>query len=216
MKSILVIGLGRFGRHLASKLNALGNEVMIIDTDESLIDELSEEFADAQICDCTSERVMQSLGVRNFDICFVCIGENFQSSLEVTALLKENGAKKVVAKANSERQARLLLKIGADEIIYAEKDMAIKTAMKYNENNIIDFIPVTEDCSIYELPVPDSWIGKSVVETNARNKYRINIIAVQNGTKINPFVSAEYVFELNDTLFVIGKSADVEKFCHKR
>lgn len=211
MKSVLIIGLGRFGRHLAERFNELNNEVMIVDSDERLIEEMSVDFADAQAGDCTNERVINALGVRNFDICFVCIGSSFQSSLEITALLSEYGAKKIVAKASSERHARLLLRVGANEVVYPERDMAQKTAVRFSENNIIDYIPVTADCSIYETPVLERWVNRSVLDTNARNKYRINIVAVKSGNEIMPAITADYVFKKNDILYIIGKTDDVLK-----
>ena len=156
MKSILVIGMGRFGYHLAAKMQELGNDVMIVDRDEKLINDMASRFTDSHIGDCTSEAVIRALGVKQMDICFVSIGEDFQSSLVITSLLKRAGAKCVVAKANQEIQADLLKQIGADEVVYPERDLAEKLAVRYNANNIFDYIQLTEDYSIYEIPVPAS------------------------------------------------------------
>ena len=163
MKSVLIVGIGRFGRHLAKKFVELGNEVMIVDNDEEKISELIPIVTTAQIGDCTNEEVLRSLGVRNFDICFVCIGNNFQSSLEVTSLLKELGAKHVISKANREIHAKFLLRNGADEVVYPEKDLAEKTATKYSANNVFDYIELTDEYSIFEIPPMKSWIGKKIV-----------------------------------------------------
>ena len=142
MKSLLVIGMGRFGKHLARKLMELGNDVMIIDKDESIINTLSASFTDAFVGDCTNPAVIHSLGINNFDICFVTIGDNFQSSLEITSLLKEAGAKYIVSKATVDMQAKFLKQIGADEVVYPEHDMAIRLAIKHNANNVFDYIEI--------------------------------------------------------------------------
>lgn len=132
MKNILIIGIGRLGRHLAEKLTELNNSVMIVDKDENIINELAPRFTNAMIGDCTKEGVLRSLGVNNFDICFVTISDNFQSSLEITSLLKELGAKYVVSKANRDLQAKFLLRNGADEVVYPERDIAEKLAIRHN------------------------------------------------------------------------------------
>lgn len=212
MKSILVIGLGRFGRHIAQKMTELGNDVMVVDKDEELVEQYSTEFTDSLIGDCRNEAVMRSLGVGNFDICIVAIGEDFQASLEITSLLKELGAKYVVSKANRDRQAKFLMRIGADEVVYPEKETAEKLAVRYNAKNIFDFIELTPEYSIYEIPILPAWVSKSISELNIRRKYHVNIIAVKNtGNKLRPLPGADYVFEASDHVVVIGKSADVFK-----
>lgn len=211
MKSILVIGMGAFGKHLAIKLMNLKNEVMIIDKDESIIDEMSSQVTDAHIGDCTKEEVLRSLGVSNFDICFVTIGDNFQSSLEITSLLRELEAKYIISKASRDIQAKFLLKNGADEVIYPDKDMAEKLAVRCSANNIYDFIDITPDYSIFEMPIMNSWIGSSIEEINVRKKYQLNILTIKNGNTIVAMPKADYVFQKNDQMIVIGKSADVIK-----
>ena len=216
MKSVLVIGMGRFGRHLASKMQALGNDVMIVDKDVDLVNAVASEFTDAYIGDCTNEAVIKSLGVKQMDLCFVSIGEDFQSSLVITSLLKRAGAKCVIAKANQEIQADLLKQIGADEVVYPEYDIAEKLAVRYNANNIFDYVQLTEDYSIYEIPVPTSWVGKTIVEIDVRRKHRVNIIAIKSGDFLQPTPSADYVFRTEDHIVVIGKTADVFKLTGKR
>ncbi len=210
-KSILIIGMGRFGRHLAMRMKELGNDVMIIDKDAEIIDMLSSHFEDANIGDCTNENVLKALEVDSFDVCFVTIGENFQSSLIITSYLKAQGAKCVVAKANQEIQEDLLRKIGADEVIYPEREIAEKVAVRYNSNNIFDFIPLTSEHSIYEIPILKDWIGKTIVEINVRQKYNINIIAIKSGGTLNPAPSASYTFNKDDHIVVIGLASDVFK-----
>ena len=215
MKSILVIGMGRFGRSLATKMYELGNDVMIVDEDSELINELSPNFTDACVGDCRKELVLKSLGINNFDVCFVTIGENFQSSLEITSLLKELGAKRVVSKANRDIQEKFLLRNGADEVINPEKDMAEKLAIRYNANKIFDFIELTPDFSIFEIPIFEHWIGKSIAELNIRNKYKINILAIKKGQNINTLPGPTYVFEGDDHIVIAGKIDVVTKLTSK-
>lgn len=216
MKSVLVIGMGRFGRHLATKMQELGNDVMIVDRDADLVNEVAETFTDSHIGDCTNEAVIRSLGVNKMDICFVSIGEDFQSSLVITSLLKRAGAKHVVAKANQEIQADLLTRIGADEVVYPEREIAEKLAVRYNANNIFDYIQLTSDYSIYEIPVPTAWVGKTIAEVDVRRKHRVNIIAIKCENTLQPTPGADYVFRAEDHTVVIGKSADVFKLSGKR
>lgn len=211
MKSILVIGMGRFGKHLARKMTELNNEVMIVDIDESIIEELAQDFTDAHIGDCTNESVIKSLGVRNFDICFVAIGSNFQSSLEITSLLKELGAKYVVSKASRDIQAKFLLKNGADEVVYLEREMAEKLAIRFSARSVFEFIELTHEYAIFEIPSSDSWLGKSIASIDIRRKHHITILAIKNGDILNPLPNGDYVFRHGDHVVVIGKPEDVLK-----
>ena len=206
MKSVLIIGMGHMGRHLASKLQALGNEVMIVDKNPDVITALSDRFTDSNICDCTNESIIEALGVDNFDICFVTIGEDFQASLVVTSLLKQYGARMIVSKAKQKIQADLLRKIGADEIVWPEKEIAEKLAVRYNADNIFDYIPLTAEYSIYELPVPAAWVGQSLTELNVRRKYQVTIIAVKHDTALDPNVGPDYRFVQGDHVILIGQS----------
>lgn len=215
MKSILVIGMGRFGRHLAKKMQELGNDVLIVDKDSAVIEQFSTLFTDAQIADCTNESALRALGVSHFDICFVAIGDDFQSSLVITALLKELKAKFVVAKAKQDIQADLLIRIGADEVVYPEREMAEKLAVRYNATNIFDYIELTKEYAIYEIPVPDAWVGKTILEINIRQKYKINIIAMKVNNDLKLLPGADYRFEETDHMVVIGKAADVFKLSGK-
>ncbi len=210
MRSVLIIGLGRFGKHLASKFAELGNDVMVVDSSEENIREIMHCACNAKIADCTGEEVLKSLGVGNFDICFVCIGSNFQASLEITSQLKEMGAKRVVSKASTNIHAKFLSRNGADEVVYPEKDMAEKLAVKYSSSNIFDFIELTEDTGIFEIPVIESWIGHSIIELNVRNRYKINILAIKKGEEIISMPGADYVFFLGDHVIVMGRQRDVK------
>ena len=215
MKSVLIIGMGRFGRHLANKMQEMGNDVMVVDKDEAVIEALSARYTDCTIGDCTNSRVIESLGVENFDICFVTIGDDFQSSLVITYLIKKANARLIVAKTKQDIQADLLRQIGADEIIYPEKEMAEKLAVRYNSNNIFDFIPLTGDFAIYEIPILPAWEGHTISDVNVRNKYHISIVAIKNDSGLRPLPGAAYVFQKKDHMIVIGKSTDVFKLSTK-
>ena len=215
MKSVLIIGMGHMGRHLASKLQALGNEVMIVDKNPDVITALSDRFTDSNICDCTNGSIIEALGVDNFDICFVTIGEDFQASLVVTSLLKQYGARMIVSKAKQKIQADLLRKIGADEIVWPEKEIAEKLAVRYNADNIFDYIPLTAEYSIYELPVPAAWVGQSLTELNGRRKYQVTIIAVKHDTALDPNVGPDYRFVQGDHVILIGQSDRVFRLANK-
>lgn len=215
MKSVIVIGMGRFGRHLAHKMKELGNDVMVIDKDKDLIQQYLSSFADAEIGDCTNRTVVESLGVDNFDICFVAIGDDFQSSLVVTSLLKEFGAKHVISKAKRDIQADLLKKIGADEVVYPEREMAEKLAVRCNSRNVFDYIELTKEYSLYEIPILPHWVGQSIADLNIRRKYRVNVIAIKNDGNLQPLPGPDYVFRNDDHMVVLGKPADVFKLTAK-
>lgn len=211
MKSILIIGMGRFGHHLCKKFVELDNEVMIIDSKEENIEDLLPLVTNAKIADCTNVDVLRSIGIGNFDICFVCIGTNFQSSLEITSLLKENGAKYVISKATRDIQAKFLLRNGADEVIYPDRDIAEKTAVQYSANNIFDYIELDGEHSIYEIPVIKPWIGRSIKDINFRIKYKVSILGYKRAGKTHLMPMAEHIFEENEHLMVIGKKEDINK-----
>ena len=204
MKSVLLIGLGRFGRHMAERLIAEGNEILAVDINEERVNDAIDMVTDAQIGDATNEHFVESLGVRNFDLCVVAIGDNFQSSLEATALLKDCGASLVLARANRDVHAKFLLRNGADHVVYPEKEMAQRLAVKYGNDNIFDYIELTEEYAIYEIPVPDTWVGSSIVEKEVRKKYHISILATKEAGRMNPLPGADHVFRGAETLIVMG------------
>ena len=213
-KSFAVIGLGRFGRSIAMELSKLGADVMVIDKNEELIEQYSDVFTDAQVGDCTNKEVIRALGVEDFDICFVTIGDDFQSSLETTSLLKELGAKKVVSRASSDIHEKFLLRSGADEVIYPEKQLAEWAATRYTSDHILDFVQIDSDHSIFELTVPESWYGKTILELNIRKKYNINIIAFKENGKINMSVTPDLCFSPLHSVLVVGRDRDIEKCFH--
>ncbi len=215
MRSMLVIGLGRFGRHLATNLAELGNEVMVVDRDEAAVNAVAPVVTTAHIGDCMDEEVIRSLGVGNFNVCFVCISDNFQSSLEITSLLKEAGARMVVSKTDREMHAKFLLKIGADAVIHPERDMAQRTAMKYSMQNAFDYIELTPEYAISELMTPPAWIGRTIRELKVRSRYSVNVIGVKAGSHVTPLVDAEHVFHEGEHILVAGGKKDITRLMYK-
>ena len=212
MKSVLLIGLGRFGRHMAQKLQELHHEVLAVDKEEQRVNDALPYVTNAQIGDATNEAFIASLGVRNFDVCIVTIAGDFQASLETTALLRDAGAKLVVARASSEFHAKFLLRNGADEVIYPERDMAIHGAVKYASNHVRDFIQLSDEYSIYETSVPPQWVGKSILDLEVRKKYHLNILAIKREEQIDPEVNPNYQFTGQEMVFLMGSRENMRPF----
>lgn len=210
MKSILIIGMGRFGRHLCKNMAKLGNDIMIVDEKEENLEEMLPYVVSAKIGDCTNEAVLRSLGIDNFDICFICIGTNFQSSLEITSLVKELGGKHVVSKANRDIHAKFLLRNGADEVIYPDRDIAEKLAVRYSANHVFDYIELTDEFAIYEIPPLKEWVGKTLRDSELRQKYHISVLAVKQDGKADLMPHADYVIRDTEHLMVIGKRKDID------
>ncbi len=214
MKSVLLIGLGNFGKHIALQLNQLGHQVMGIDYNEDRVNDVIDIVTNAQIGDSTNEKFLRTLGIDNYDVCIVAIGGNFQSSLETTYSLKELGAKMVVSRAERDGQAKFLLRNGADEVVYPEKQVAKWAAIRYSSDHILDYIELDEAHSIFEVAVPKGWIGKSVGEIDIRKKYNINIIGVKQNGKTNVAVTPDTLLFENKTLLVIGEDKALQKCFH--
>ncbi len=195
MKSILIIGLGRFGRHMAYKFLEEHNEVLAVDKREERAETVVDRIKDIEIGDATDETFIASLGVGNFDLCVVAIGDNFQTALEITVLLKDHGAKYILARASRDVHRKLLLRNGADHVVYAEREMAERLAVKYGSKNVFDYIELTPEVAIYEVAVPESWYGKSIIEKSIRTKYHISILATKEGGKIYPLPQPDHVFQ---------------------
>ena len=211
MKSVLIIGLGRFGHHLCKNMIRLGNEVMIVDKEEKNVEDLLPVATAAKIGDCTNEEVLKSLGVGNFDICFVCIGSNFQSSLEITSLVKELGARYVVSKANRDIHAKFLLRNGADEVIYPDRDIAERLAVKHSANHVFDYVELAEGYSIFEIPPVAAWVGKSIQDLAVRTEYHVSILGIKSGGHLQILPRADRKLEADDHLMVVGLKKDVDK-----
>ena len=211
MKSVLLIGLGRFGRHVAIKLTELGHEVMAIDKDQGRVEAALPIVTNALIGDSTRQDFMASLGVRDFDLCIVGIGDDFQSSLETTSLLKELGAKKVVARSSRDVHAKFLLRNGADDVVYPEKQVAEWTATKYSSDHIFDYFSMGDGYAVMEVEVPDTWIGKSVGAIGIRNRYHVNIMAARIDGKLNMQIASSTVFTGKERLLILGRDEDIQK-----
>lgn len=214
MKSILLIGLGRFGRHIAIKLDELNHQVMAVDNNESRVEAVLPYVRNAQIGDATNEDFIRSLGVRNFDVCIVAIGDNFQSSLETTSLLKELGAKMVVSRAARDVHAKFLLRNGADEVVYPEKQLASWTAIRYSADHIFDYVELDEEHGIFEISIPDAWIGKTVGELDIRKKYNVNIMALRCNGVLDMNIASETLLGDDQTMLILGNIKNIQKQFH--
>jgi len=214
MKSVLLIGLGRFGRHMAAKLQELHHQVLAVDRDEQRVNDALALVTNAQIGDSTNEQFIASLGVRNFDLCVVAIGDDFQSSLETTALLKEYGAPFVLARAARDVHAKFLLRNGADAVIYPERQMASWAAVRYSSDHIFDYVELTPEYSIFETEIPPSWIGKTVADLAIRQTYHINILATQKDGVLDPMPEPAHCFTEGERIFILGGEQALQKFLH--
>ena len=211
MKSVLVIGLGRFGKHIVEKLNELHHQVMAVDKDEDRVNDVLPLATDAQIGDATSKTFLRTLGVDNYDVCFVAIGDDFQSSLIVTSYLKELGAKKVISRASREVQRQFLLRNGADDVVYPEKQLASWTAIRHTTDHVLDYIALDDEFAIYDLSVPAEWHGRTVGELDIRKKYNLNLLAVRENGNPSIAVTGETQLKQDQTILVLGKWKDIQK-----
>ena len=214
MKNILLIGLGRFGKHIAMQLNEMGHEIMAVDINEERVNRILPFVTNAQIGDSTDASFLESLGIGNFDICFVTIGGSFQNSLETTSLLKELGAKLVISRAERDVQEKFLLRNGADRVVYPEKQVAKWASIRYADDHILDYMEVDASHAIFEVAIPDEWIGRSVGELDIRRRYNINILAVKKEREVSVTISVDTVLEADSTLLVLGDYKAIQKFFH--
>ncbi|MDE6667711.1 MAG: TrkA family potassium uptake protein [Clostridia bacterium] len=216
MKSVLVIGMGQFGQLVGDKLMKLGNEVMIVDRDENIINALAPKYTNAVITNCINPDNVKSLDVASYDACVVTIADDFQSSLEITSVLKDLGAKYVVSKANTDIQRKFLFRVGADEVLYPNRDVAEKLAVRLNAEKVYDYIELDATCSIFEIAVPDKWIGKTIREANPRADYDLNILTIKKDNKIVPSITPDTVFEVGDKMVVFGDTEKILAFTNKK
>lgn len=214
MKSVLLIGLGRFGKHIAYQLAQLGHEVMAVDRREELVNEVLPYVTEARIGDSTNQEFLASLGINNYDVCIVTIADDFQSSLETTSLLKELGAKLVVSRADRDVQEKFLLRNGADVVAYPEKQIAKWVAITFTAEKILDYIELDDEHAIFEVVIPKEWIGKTVGELDIRRKYDINIMAVKENGRLNASITPATLLSEDKTLLVIGQYKAIHK-CFK-
>ena len=211
MKNILLIGVGRFGRHIAMQLSQLGHQVMAVDINEERINDVLPFVTNAQIGDSTNEEFLRTLGIGNFDVCFVTISSNFQNSLETTSLLKELGAKSVVSRAERDVQAKFLLRNGANNVVYPEKQMAKWAAIRYSADHIFDYIEIDEQHAIFEVQIPKEWIGKSVGELDVRRRFGINILGIKREGKTDVSVMSNTILSDDITILALGEYKALQK-----
>ncbi len=214
MKTVLLIGLGRFGRHIAMKLNDLSHQVMAVDSDEERVNAVLPFVTNAQIGDSTNREFLSSLGIRNFDVCIVAIGDDFQNSLETAYQLKELGAKKVIARASRELQEKFLLRNGADEVVFPEKQLAAWTAIRCTSEHILDYIELDKDYSIFELEIPTDWNDKTIVQLDLRRKYGINILGIRENGTLNMNITPDIILGRGQSILVLGQQRAIQKCFH--
>lgn len=214
MKSVLLIGLGRFGRHITENLYELKHQVMAVDKKEDRVNAVLDFVTNAVIGDSTNEEFLKSLGVGNYDVCMVCIGDDFQSSLETTSLLKELGAKKVVSRAARDVHAKFLLRNGADDVVYPERQLAKWSAIRYTSDHIFDYIELGKEYSIFEIEIPNEWDGKTVSAIDIRGRFGINIMAIRRDGRLDINITPDMVLTAGCHMLVLGSNKNIEKCFH--
>ena len=211
MKSYVVIGLGRFGSSLARQLCKLGAEVLALDVKGDLVQQVANEVTHAVVGDAQDKEVLRALGVRNMDCAVIAIGDNLAASVLITMNLKELGVPFIVCKAHDETHRKVLEKLGVDRVVIPEQEYAQRLARTLNSHNVLDYIELSEDFGILDVPAPAAWMGKTLRELNIRAKLGVNIIAVENGGKTNVSPGADYAIQDGDTLVVLGDNVSLEK-----
>lgn len=212
MKSFLIIGMGSFGRHLCREFSEMKCELMIVDKEADTMEDMLPDVVSARVGDCTKEGVLESFDIPSFDACFVCIGSDFESSLQITSLLKELGAKRVFSKADRDIQEKFLLHNGADYVIYPEKNTAHNIALQEISDSIFDALTLTEDYMICEILPRNEWVGKTVVDINMRRKYRLSLLAIKRGNEVIPMPGLDYRFRDGEHVIVLGHVKDIQDY----
>ena len=214
MRTVLLIVVGRFGLRIAMRLAEMKVEVMAVDKNEERVKAAVPYVTSGVVGDSTSEEFLKTIGVRNFDECVVAIGDDVLASIETTCQLKELGAKRVIARASKDIHERLLLRNGADEIVFPEKQMANWTALRCGTENIFDYLELNDEYAVFDVKVPDAWCGKSIGQLDIRRRYRLNVMAVKRGSDMEIAVGTDYVLEPGETMLVLGRQDDVRKCFH--
>ena len=212
MKNVLLIGLGRFGRHMAQKLRDLNHQVLAIDKDERKVQDAMAYVTNAEIGDATDPALIDALGVREFDLCVVTMSHDLQASLEITALLKSRGAPFVLVRVARDTHAKFLIACGADEVIYPEKQIATWAAVRYSSDHIFDYIRLSREHAIYETDIPESWVGHTVVDLAVRQRYHLNILAIRKNGQVVPMPGPSHQFSPDERVILLGSEKDVQKF----
>lgn len=206
-QEFLVIGAGRFGSSVAKTLHSLGYQVLLVDKNPNKLNNIDEEVTQTIIADATDEKALTSIDVRNFDVAIVAIGNDLNSSILTTLMLKEHGAKKVICKAVTEIQARTLYKLGADNVIFPERDTGIRVAQNLVTKNILDRLDLDPNISIFEITTPSNWIGKSLIDLNLREQFNINVLAIKRNESIDITPKGDSILESDDILLLIGQKS---------
>ncbi|MDP4132393.1 MAG: TrkA family potassium uptake protein [Bacillota bacterium] len=210
-KSIIIFGLDNLGRHLAQTFSEHGNDVLAIDIEETKINEYANATFDAHLGDATMKEFVEELGVNEVDLCFVTLGDRFKESLECVDLLKSLDAKKIIARAHDDSHAKFLCMAGADKVVYAEKELAESMAVAYSANNVFEYISLSNDYGIYDVAIPDSWVGKTIAEIDVRRKYEINIIGFKREQIFIPVSNPNHVFIAEEQLTIVAEFSNVSK-----
>lgn len=211
IKQFVVIGCGRFGQSVAIKLAELGSEVMVVDDNEEIIQSISDKVTYAVQADATDENALKALGIRNFDVAIVTIGSDIQSSILVTLMVKELGVKHIVAKAQNPAHAKVLYKIGANRVVFPEKEMGVKIAKSLVSSNVLDLIDLAPEYSIVEIRMKEDWIGKSLVDINMRRQYQVSVIAIRRNDELDINVEPDRILMKDDVLVIVGNNSDIKK-----
>ena len=211
MKSFLIIGMGSLGHHLCRAFSGMNCELMIVDVNPDAMEDVLPYVVSGRVGDCTKAEVLKNFDVSSFDACFVCVGSNFETSLQITSLLKELGAKKVFSKAERDVQEKFLLHNGADVVIFPEKTIAMNIAIQEISDNIFDCLSLTNDYVICEISPMKEWLGKTVIEVRLREKYKLSLLAVKKGVNVEPMPDIDYRFTEEDHVIVLGHIRDIEK-----
>ncbi|WP_291634053.1 TrkA family potassium uptake protein [Clostridium sp.] len=210
-RQFIVIGLGRFGTSVAETLYSLGNDVLAVDFDEEVVQNISDKVTHAVQVDANDENSLRALGIRNFDVAVISIGSNIQSSIMATLLVKELGVKYVITKATNALHAKVLYKIGADRIVFPERDMGVRVAHNLVSSNILDYIELSPDYSIAEVVSPEEWHNKTLRELNIRAQYGINVMAIKRNNDIDVSPSADNSIEPGDVIVAIGSIEELNR-----
>ena len=211
MKSILIIGMGRFGQHLCRNMAELGSQIMVVDEIKETMEEMLPFVVSAKIGDCTRLEVLESLGIGNFDVVFVCIRTNFQSSLEITSMVKEMGARHVISKANRDIHAKFLLRNGADEVIYPDKDIALRTAVRFSSDKVFDYMELSDEFTVCEILPLEDWVGKTLRELDLRREYGVTVLGHKVNHKAKFAINADYRIKKEEHLLIVGEWESVGK-----
>ena len=211
-KSVLLIGLVRYGRHVAQKLHEMNHDILAVDKNEELVNLTLPYVTNALVADSTDVRFLESLGIRNFDLCIVAIGDDFQSSLETTCQLKDMGAKYVVARASRGIHEKFLLRNGADEVVYPEKQLAQWTAIRYGYDHILDYFQLSDQYAVYEIPMPAEWAGHTIGELKVRQNYHVNVLGLKAHGSLSVDITPQTRMNAEDSVLIVARREAAQKF----